>query len=153
MTERKLPPTTVYLQPGQILTDEQRIELLAGALQTHYRKEFTKIEPGLRQAAAMQMARRLLEMANRCGRAHRVRDLANRMDLTAPTREECAAFDDMIKEVIVFRERSKEHKPPSRASRALRKAAGVTWAAMRESLGLPAVAPEEYTGSVTGPRG
>ena len=153
MTERKLPPTTVWLKPGHILTDENRIELIAIALQTHYRNEFAKIAPHLREQAAMEMARGLVEIANGCGSANRTGDMANRINLTTPTREECMAFEDMMKEVIVFREHSKDYKAPSRAGRAVRKAAGVTWAAMRESLGLPAVEPEQYTGSVTAIRG
>jgi hypothetical protein len=149
----KRPPTFVFLKPGQFLTDHQKISLLAKALQTHFHEDFMKWEPDAREKVAAEMARRMMEFSNRCGQSHRLKELAGTIELTTPSEEECVAFDDLMKEIIRFREREPANAP-SRAYRVVKKASGLTWLTLREALGLPAVEVEKYGPNVAvGDRG
>jgi hypothetical protein len=144
--------TVIYLKPGTVLTDEQREELLAKALQTHYYDQFSKMPPAEREKVARELAHQLIAISNQCGKQHELSDLSNRLELIKPNQALCESFEELSKEIIEFRYTDKR-ETRSKFSRKFRLGVGLMWKGLREALGLPAVEPDKNTGSWAGPRG
>jgi len=137
------PPTAVILNPGTVLTDAQRTEILAKALQTHYYEQYSKMEPAERDKAAMALAKQMVHIANQCGKQHLLQDVSRNFELISPTREECLSFEDLLREIVVIRTRNRGPDFTETTYKAIKRAAGITWVTVLERLGLPPEPAEE----------
>ena len=146
------PPTVVYLRPGTILTDDQRLELVAKAMQTHFHEQFSKLRPDDADILAKAFAKEFLERSNTCGEKHLQSELIGRIELVAPSADECEQFEELMGEIIEFRYKTRLDRN-SKAYRILKRASGIMWKNLREALGLPGVPPETYTGNAADIRG
>jgi hypothetical protein len=128
-------------------TDEQLVEALEEVLPDLLVKKMN-LSPVRAQLAAPEMARSIVYHARLCSETYLVPEVARKIQLASPSKEQCQAFQEALEELIVIQ----YVKNPPRKTGAVRKGAGMLWKLLKEDM-LGIEDKERYTMSHTGPRG
>src|ERR1044071_633092 len=99
----QLPPTVVFLKRGTVLTDAQRLDLLARALRVHFHSEFATVREHDAEKMARSLAQQLVERSNECGLRHLSEELGRHVELSAPSAEECDSLKEALDKVVKIR--------------------------------------------------
>jgi hypothetical protein len=142
------PPTIVRLSEGTILRDDERIKLIAKAIQRRYRDKFVKLRPDAPESLAVDIASWLVHFTQKCGEMHNLKEFSHQLQLGLPNERECRAVEELASKIVEFR--YVENLPTRK--HAVEKAANVIWRELHEALGLKPKMPPPGP-SAAGPRG
>lgn len=121
------------------ITDEQLIKTLKEVLPDLLVKKMG-ISRTQAEQAAEGLAYEIVNTARICSEQHLVGEVSNKINLNAPSKQECDDFKKAVDEIIQIR-RVKEL--PKRESRVVRTIAGKLWLHLRvRIMGLPPVPPD-----------
>ena len=133
------------------ITDKQLIETLKKVLPDLLVKKMN-IDRVRAEQVAESMAAKIVDTARRCNETHLISDISNKIDLNAPSQEECNDFKKAVDELIKIRYVEKIRKRTSGDMFKTVTGKLFFWLKHRV-LGHPLEFKDEHTGTWAGPRG
>jgi len=132
------------------ITDEQLIKTLKKVLPDLLVKKMG-ISRTQAEQAAEDLAYEIVNTARICSEQHLVGEVSNKINLNAPSKQECDDFKRAVDEIIQIR---LVKELPKRKSSVVKTTAGKLWLHLRvRILGLPPLPEEETINATIGPRG